>query len=157
MSYKVQGLNQLEAALKELGARSEKKVLKQSLRDASKPVIKEIRSSIPKKSGELRKSIGSKITKGGRLIIGYRMGKKYRGFIGKFLEEGTKGHLIKPRKGRKAIATPYGLKKQVYVKGIKANPILAKAFERSHKTALEIFKRRLKERMILESIRKGGR
>lgn len=156
-NYEVKGLERLEKALSLLGSKASKKVIKSTLRDASKPTVKEVRRRIPKKSGALRKSVGVKVLKTGSIFIGYRMGKRHRGFVGKFLEEGTKAHKIelngKQRaKGRKAIKTPYGYKRSVTVKGIRANPILRPALNATHKQAIAIFKKRLNERIIIETI-----
>ena len=155
--YEIEGLKRLEKALKLLGNKASKKVLKGALRDASKPIVKNLRKRIPKRSGELRKSVGVHVDRYGNLQIGYRSSKRYRGFVGRFLEEGTKSHSIgvskfRKKRGGKAISTPYGFKNSVIVRGIKATPMLAPAMELKHKESIEVFKKRLNERVILETI-----
>lgn len=159
-SYKVEGLKQLEKALELLGDRATKKVLKGALRDASRPVIKEMRSRLPKRTGRLRKTIGAHIDKYGNMQIGYRVSKKYWGFVGRLLEQGTKAHTITLKKkdirrGRKAITTPYGAKRSVNVRGIRANPVLDPALRSKEKQAIEAFKKRAYERLIIETINKS--
>lgn len=156
-NYEVQGLKQLEQALTLLGKKASKKVLKGALREAARPTVKGLRKRIPKNSGALRKSVGVKVLKTGSLWIGYRMGKRYRGFVGKFLEEGTKSHNIglsgkQKARGRRGVKTPYGVRANVRVSGIQARPMLRPALDATHKEAIAIFKRRVKERVILETI-----
>ena len=159
-TYDLKGLKQLEKALDLLGASASKKVLKGALRDASKPVLKEAKRLTPKDQGDVRKSLGVKVDKFGNLQLGYRLSKKYKGFVGLFLEKGTKAHTIKlsgkqKRLGRKAITTPYGPRRSVNVRGLRATPILEPAMRAKHKESIEIFKKRAYERMIIETINKS--
>lgn len=161
-SYKVKGLKQTEKALELLGKNATKKVLKGALRDSTRPVIKEARARTPRNTGDLRRSIAAKLDKYGNAMVGYRLGKKYKGFVGLFIEKGTKGHKIglskkDIRNGRKAIKTPFGFKRSAEVRGLKPNPILGPALEASHAKAVAIFKKRAYERTILETIAQAGK
>lgn len=158
-NYNIKGLKRLEQALQQLGDRTTKKVLKGALRDASKPIVKEVKRRLPKNTGRLRKTIGVQVDRYGTLRIGYRKTKKHFGFIGELLEKGTKSHVISPKKGRKgkrkAIMTPYGVKSHVRVKGIKATPVLKPAMESRYRQGILVFKKRVNERIIIESIKRA--
>lgn len=174
MSFEVKGMAQLEKALSEMGARAGKKVLLGALRDAAKPVRSQMRAAAPRKSGTLRKAIKTKAIAGkgstnnvATVMIGtFKEGKQSPGFYAKFLEYGTKAHDIpSPTAGRgknktknKAVVAFGGkIFGRVRHPGIKAKPFIAPAFERTHKQATEILAKRLKQRIILEAIKKSGR
>lgn len=173
MTYKVEGLKQLEKAIELLGKNASKKVLKGALRDASKPTVKEVRNRIPRKTGAVRKSVGVKFTKKHELMIGYRLGKNYQGYIGRFLEKGTENHSINPSKygqklnsgkmrkgrrtGKKAVSFGGKAYRRVNVRGLKATPILEPALAATWKQSTELFKRRAYERMILETIKQSAK
>ena len=159
-NYNIKGLKRLEKALELLGDRTTKKVLKGALRDASKPIVKEVKRKLPKKTGRLRKTVGVQVDRYGRLKIGYRKTKKHFGFIGELLEKGTKSHVITVKKkdrrrGRRAITTPFGAKDNVRVKGIKATPTLQPAMESRYRQGILVFKKRVNERIIIESIKQA--
>lgn len=173
MTMKVHGLRELEKALVELGSRAGKQALLGALRDAAKPIRKAARRNAPKKSGLLRKSIKTKAaaTKGGgdsaaKVQIGvFRDGKKSP-FYAVMIEKGAKKHRIpSSSKGRGKNKTKNNVRlafggrvvSSVNHPGVRARPFMKPAFEQNHKEALKILKRRLKERIILQAVKRYGR
>jgi len=169
-SYKTTGINNLEKALTQLGENAGGAALAGALRDASKPVIMASRRACPKDSGDTAKSIRSEVFKGkGRgktdsvatLQIGFH---KTKGWKGRFIEGGVKSHTIpkKPfKKGRKKrVVVVFGqdaVFSSAVHPGKKAHPVLLPAFEQSYRKTTPIFIKRLRERIILQAIKKYGK
>ena len=166
----VQGLNQLERALTELGRASGFKALTGALRDSSKPVVRESRRAFPKKSGETAKAIKTQVFRGkgvtdsvATLLIGY---DKKRAYIGRFIEKGTKAHRVPNKttgkcrnKKRNNAKVSFGGKvfSNVRHPGSSAKQVLGPAFTRSHPRSIPILKQRLKQRIIIETVKKYGK
>jgi HK97 gp10 family phage protein len=174
MTFEVKGMAELEKALSEMGSRAGKKVLLGALRDAAKPIRKMQRTLAPKQTGFLRKNIKIKAVAGkgatssvATVMVGiFRQGRSEDDFYAHFQEFGTAAHDIpSPTTGRgknktknKAVVA-FGGKVfgRVRHPGQKAKPFMSPAFERTHKQATEILAKRLKQRIILEAIKKSGR
>lgn len=152
---KVTGLADIEAALKAVGVEISEKALRSSLRKGAQLVIKDARSRIDSHSGELAKAIGSstRVDKGaGRVTTKIRVNKK-QAHIGRFVEDGTKPHEIKPRNG-KALQLHGGVfVDKVDHPGAQPKPFLAPAADAQFpavvaevisatKTAIEKFKKK---------------
>ena len=167
-------VKELEKALSELGARSGKKALLGGLRDAAKPGRKAIRAATPQGSGNLRKHIKTRAVAGkgqtknvATVMVGtFKSGRSNPGFYMRFLEFGTKSHTIPaPTKGRgrnkskNEAFVSFGGKvyKSIKHPGQKARPIIGPAFDRTHREATKILSQRLRERIILEAVKKNGR
>ena len=174
MSFQVKGIAELEKALSEIGSRAGKKALLGALRDAAKPVRSQMRAAAPNKSGKLKKAIKTKAVAGkgatnnvATVMIGtFKEGKQSPGFYARFFEYGTKAHDIpspttgrgkNKRKNQAVVAFGGKVFGRVRHPGQKAKPFMAPAFERTHKQATEILAKRLKQRIILEAIKKHGR
>ncbi len=86
--------------LKRLPDRVQKRVVVGAVRASAKPIIKEARRLVPKRTGNLAKSIGvnQRRTKGSLLhfSISPRRGGKYDGWYGHFLEFGTSKMTARP-------------------------------------------------------------
>jgi HK97 gp10 family phage protein len=176
MTFKVTGMQELEKVLSELGSRAGKKALVGSLRDAAKPVRKAMRSLAPKDRGNLRKSIKTVVVAGkgstsnvATAMVGTFKSKNGRynpGFYSRFIEFGTKAHGIpsetvgrgeNKRKNRAKVAFGGKVYGSVNHPGQRAKPFIGPAFDRTHKQATQILSYRLRERIILEVIKKYGR
>lgn len=101
------GLKEVDDILKNLPKQVQRKVLLGAQREVLKPVAKEMESKLAtvagKVTGNLQESIGIKALRGGKeynaaSLAGVRFGNRYKGFHGRFIEEGTRER--RPRKGK---------------------------------------------------------
>lgn len=162
-TLKTSGLANLEKALAELGKQSGMKALTGALRDAAKPIIKEARSIAPKgNTGDLKKGIKSEVFRGkgktdsvATIQIGFN---KKTAWYGQILERGAKKHKIR-RKGKSGgpLKINDGFAYEVSHPGTKSIPMLSRSFDSKYKEALQILTKRLRERIILEAIKKYGK
>ena len=155
-------LKVLDNALVELGRKAGKKALLGALRDAVAPARRSMRKNAPEKSGTLKKSIKAKAQAGkqdggftARIQVGVFGSDAY---YAKFIEQGTKAHSIPKRKRhkngkRKVIKIGDNVVDSVEHPGLKEKPFILPAFEQTHQQCLERFKKRLLERVIVESIK----
>ena len=162
-TYKTSGHKELERALSELGKQSGFKALTGAMRDAARPIIKDARSRAPSKTGALRKGIKSEVFRGkgksdsvATLHIGFNRKTAWHGQI---LERGAKKHTIKPqvKKGVKALKFGGRFATSANHPGTTAKPMLKGSFDSKHKESLKILTTRLRERIILEAIKKYGK
>lgn len=170
MSMHTTGLANLEKALAQLGKNAGFNALTGALRDASKPIIKATRQAAPKKSGKLQRGIKSQAFKGkgkrvsvATLQIGF---DRKTAWYGRFFEKGAKAHRIpsetvgrgrNKRQNKAKVAFGGKVFAKVQHPGMRAKPILEPAFSASYRQALPIFKQRLRERIIIEAVKKYGR
>lgn len=159
-TYKTSGTRDLEKAISELGKQAGFKVITGALRDAARPIIKEARSIAPKQSGDLKKGIRAEVFRGkgksdsvATLHIGFN---RKTSWYGQILERGAKRHEIKP-KNRKALKIGDGFAIHANHPGTKSIPMLTRSFDNNKKDTVKILTRRLKERIILEAIKKYGK
>jgi hypothetical protein len=159
-TYKTSGTANLEKAISELGKQAGFKVITGALRDAARPIIQEARSFAPRKSGALKKGIKAQVFKGkgnsdsvATLHIGFN---RRTAWYGQILERGAKKHSIKP-KNKKVLKIGDGFSSGADHPGTKSIPMLKKSFDSQHKAALKILTTRLRERVILEAIKKYGK
>jgi len=152
--------------LRELGSRTAKRVIRQAVRAAAKPVIKTARQLVPRVTGLLRASLGVRIKTYKRgvvaAIIGPRVEFKSKireGLEGKqkkqipanyahLVEFGTDRHVVVP-KHKKAMTINGELRGRA-VPESKAKPFLRPAFDRNHQRALNIMRTELWKRINAE-------
>lgn len=92
ISFDIRGIDELSIILRKFPSRIEKKILKSSLRKASKVIVKRARNTVPVRTGNLRRSIGIVVNKTNSksapsMSIGPRKGKKLK-------NDGWYGHLV---------------------------------------------------------------
>jgi HK97 gp10 family phage protein len=171
--YKTNGLKDLEKAMSQLGKQAGFAALTGALRDASRPIIKSTRARAPSKTGNLKRGIIAEVFKGkgkrddvATLHIGFSIKRKNSAFYGSFLEKGTKSHRIpgsKSGRGRNKrdnkAKVSFGGKvySNVMHPGIRAKPMLLPGFQAGYKQSIPIFVKRLRERIILQAIKKYGK
>lgn len=170
-TYKTSGTANLEKALVQLGRSAGFKALTGAMRDAAKPIIQDARSSAPTKTGTLKKNIISQVFRGkgysdsvATLHIGFRRRKAWYGQI---LERGAKRHRIpgesvgRGRNKTKNKAKVSWQKGKVFSNvdhpGVRSYPMLKRSFNRKHGASVKILTARLRQRIILESIKKYGK
>jgi len=171
VTYKTEGTKNLEKALVQLGRSAGFKALTGAMRDAAKPIIVDARNNAPSKTGTLKKNIISQVFRGkgysdsvATLHIGFR---KKKAWYGQILERGAKRHRIPSKtvgRGRnktKNNAKVSWEKGKVYSNvnhpGTRPYPMLKRAFDRKHGASVKILRERLRQRIILESIKKYGK
>jgi HK97 gp10 family phage protein len=107
IELKWSGLKEVDDILKNLPKQVQRKILLAGQREVLKPVAKDLETALSSVAGtvtgNLKKSIGIKALRGGKeynaaSLAGVRFGNRYKGFHGRFIEEGTKER--KPRKAK---------------------------------------------------------
>lgn len=107
IELKFSGFKEVDTVLKNLPKQVQRKVLLSAQREVLKPVAKDMESKLAsiagRVTGNLQESIGVKAMRGGRefnaaSLAGVRYGNRYKGFHGRFFEEGTKER--RPRKAK---------------------------------------------------------
>lgn len=100
----VKGLRELQTFLNQLPAKLEANVLRSALRAGAREVQKEARRLVPVKSGRLRAGLKiSTSSRRGRALAKVKATGKHA-FLAPWLEYGTRPHVIKPGKRRRALA-----------------------------------------------------
>lgn len=91
----VTGMKELDNMLRQMTPELNNRILGAANAESAKPLIKEAKSLVPKKTGTLEKSIGAikvskrKATEIGMVKVGPRRGGRYRGYHGHLVEFGT--------------------------------------------------------------------
>lgn len=96
----VRGLAELQKALDTLAPRIEKNVMRGAMRAGMKPVLEAAKQGVPVRTGRLRSSLGISTRARGRVVSA---SVRSRDFIGKFVEFGTRAHLISAQEDAKPI------------------------------------------------------
>lgn len=98
MDIQVDGLVDLEKALKALPAVVSKRLINTATRAGASVISREARKLVPKRSGVLRKNIGVQRHKRQSRphSVLYKVGWKGDGFYGRFLELGTRYQAARP-------------------------------------------------------------
>lgn len=131
----LKGFKELAKVMQNLEQKTQDKIVRRGAAKMAQVVRKEMRNNAPKKTGNLRKNImykNKRIRSGGYQATVGAFGK---GYYARFIEGGTKSHIIKPKRGKIAI------KGKVYSEinhpGQKKQPFLEPAFKRSQKRAMD--------------------
>jgi hypothetical protein len=138
IQIKFSGFKEVDDVLKNLPKQVQRKILLGAQREVLKPVARDIQSNLSKVAGRvtgnLQDSVGIKAFRGGReynaaSLAGVRYGNRYKGFHGRFIEEGTKERRAKRGKKLKFINKEG---EEIYVTkvaAIKKQPFIAPAIE----------------------------
>lgn len=171
-TLKTEGIRELEQALVQLGKKAGLNALTGSLRDSAKPIVKAARQAAPRKTGKLRRGIRTETFRGkgvsssnsvATLQIGF---KRSTAWYGQILERGAKAHRIPNKnvgRGKNKRTNKVKLKigdkvfSAVNHPGTKSYPILEDSFNSNYRKALQILQVRLRQRIILETIKKYGK
>lgn len=164
------GTRELEKALVQLGKQAGFKVLTGALRDANRPHIKQARAIAPQKTGDLKKSIKAVVYRGkgksdsvATLQTGYDSKIAYYGQI---LERGSQAHEIPfktvgARKNKRKNTAKLKINGKVVSRvnhpGHKPYKILSKSFDAKQGEMVKTLATRLRQRVILETIKKYGK
>lgn len=105
INIKPTGFSQVDEVLKGLPEQLRRRVLISAARTAAKPLVRDMRKGFDRvsnsASGETRKALGVRALRSSKksnaaVFVGAREGKRYKGYVARFLEAGTK--LRTPRK-----------------------------------------------------------
>lgn len=158
----IKGLAELEKALAELPDKLERNVVRGGLRAAAKVVADEAMRNVPVHRAELRDTIRFDVNKDKLLglVAHVRAGPRKatkrkpadkRGWYAHMVEQGTKAHIIRAKKG-KTLAIGGGLLKQVDHPGATAKPFMRPAFDSKAAAAVLAFGAYVKKRLTKEGI-----
>lgn len=129
-NIELKGFREINTQLQSLPTKIAAKILAKGTLEGAKVVKKAAQSNVPKKAGKLRQSIKTRrIQTNSKLEIKYEVGlpPKTKGFYGRFLEWGTKGHTITIHK-KKILKFNDMYRKKVNHPGQRAKPWLKPAF-----------------------------
>ncbi len=141
IDIKIEGLNELKKKLDELAPKMEKKIVGQALRQGTNVIRDSARSKVNSISGNLKKSIKTVGVKGKKPLVS-EMNVRVRGkdaFYAKFVEFGTKPHVILPKKGM-ALLVKGKEYRIVHHPGAVAKPFMRPAFDENYQKAIDRFK-----------------
>lgn len=91
-TFQIKGAKEMEALLKDMGPKVASRLGDKALRAAARPIVKEAKRLVPKRTGDLRRSITAMASKEGRannerlVVIGFRPPASRRAH---FIEYGT--------------------------------------------------------------------
>ena len=153
LSFRIDGLRELDAALRELHSKIAAKWVNAALLAGVKPIRDSARGAVAIKTGALQKSI--RITRGKAkddnrrdyyVIAGKRQAGGGGTFYAHFVERGTKPHDIFSSKGKMMF---FGGSYAFHVKhpGATAKPFLEPAYLQQHAAAVEAFARSLRNKL----------
>ena len=145
---KVEGLAELDKALKQFSVELADDIVRVGLRTAAGVIRKRAREAAPIKTGALRQSIRvqTKLNKQNGSIVANIYTTK---FYANMIEYGTKAHKIVPRKAE-ALSFDGGEWGEVNHPGIRPRAFMRKALDTADKEALERFAAYLRKRIPKE-------
>lgn len=134
---KVTGLKELDAVLNEMPKAMTHKVLGQAAAGSAKPLVEKAKLLAPEgPTGNLVDSIGvekesfSRATELGKVVVGPRRTRRYRGFAGHLVEKGTRARYT-TGKGKYRRGTYRGI--------MPAKPFMAPAFEQTKAQVIGLY------------------
>jgi len=160
MTITVEGMKEIQRALKGLEDKVQTRVIKSGLRAGGREVVKAARRKLPSEYGTLKRSLGTKILRpsggGVGLLVGARTtattkkGKRKRpkndGFYAHIVEFGTLGsrtESLSPETSRKSSWSrkdrDKDQKRRGTPTGLKARPFLRPAFKESQQKIVDAF------------------
>lgn len=146
-AIRIEGIDEVRAALRALPAKIERNVIRGGLRAAAKIVADEAKRLVPVRRGFLKKSIRiSSRAKNGIVTVSVKAGGKGARHA-HLVERGTKPHLI-GRKGFKSAPIRHP--------GARAKPYMKPAFERKVRAALDTFVTYVQRRLPKELAKLNG-
>ncbi len=134
VGIKITGQKELDKVLKLLPRRLSRKIVRGALRAAAKPMLKDAKAGIPKKTGLTRKDLKVRNIKNSNPIavaIAGSTSKGGRDYIMRFLERGRKGQ--------------------------PAKPFLRPAFDRNKAESVKILALEIRKRLLLETKKIAGK
>ncbi len=163
---KLTGFKELDRKLRKLPEKVHKKVMRQSVRAASKPMVKTARAKVPRRTGQLRKSLGVKVKRYGGTFVAI-LGPR-SGFSGEhegrsvdpvkyahLVELGVAPHAIVPRTVGGLLYVDGVWLPRVEHPGLEPTGFFQKAFDTQKGAALAAMKKKLRDGITREAKKKG--
>lgn len=147
----IDGGRQLDDLLKSLAPKIEKNILRTALRAGAAILRDEARTLVPRKSGDLAKTIrvSTRIRKG-QVTASVKAGNRIA-YYAHMVEYGTRAHPEKPKKG-KTMDVNGVLRKTVEHPGAQAKPFLRPAADNKFQEAIDAITAKLRERLTQEGL-----
>jgi HK97 gp10 family phage protein len=147
----IEGGRQLDDLLKSLAPKMEKNILRTALRAGGNILRDEARSLVPRKSGDLAKTIrvSTRIRKG-QVTASVKAGNRIA-YYAHMVEFGTRAHIEKAPKGS-AMAVNGAARKEVEHPGAQAKPFLRPAADNKFPEAIEAITAKIRERLTQEGL-----
>jgi HK97 gp10 family phage protein len=134
---KLIGFEEINRKLRELPSKVANKVLRKGTSKMAQVVRKEIKKRAPSRSGDLKKEIRFKITRGKAGGFAAEVGAFNKGYYALFIEFGTSPHKIKPKGKNKILNFGGGQATEVIHPGTAAKPFIQPGFNASKNMAIE--------------------
>lgn len=131
----LKGFDAIAKVMAELPDKIERNLLRGTLRAGAKPVAEQAKLNIRKRSGEAADSIRIGTSSRGGIVKAVIKAGSRRAWYIRFIHDGTKPHLIKPR-NRKSLFIAGLLREVIEHPGAKANPFLLNAMDQRSGEAL---------------------
>lgn len=146
----IKGLAELQRALDELPAKIEKNIMRGALRAGAKVIRDEAIVLAPKLSERMANSIRHGTKMSGSQVQAYVRAGKHRandydhGYYARFVEFGTKAHIIRARRGK---ALAIGVSK-VDHPGSRPHPFIRPALDNKGQAAVEAMREYIRTRLL---------
>jgi HK97 gp10 family phage protein len=127
ISLEIKGIEELTAKLEALGKNGTKKVMRQAMRAAMKPMLDAVKSKIPVETGEMKRNVKLRALKRSRTQFGYKV------------------ELADPTGELGAVPIEYGWKTAKAKHKIEGQGNIRQAFELTKYTSLETAQNLIKE------------
>lgn len=146
----VKGLAELQAFLNQLPAKLEANVLRSALRAGARQVQQEARRLVPIKSGRLRAGIKiSTSSRRGKVTAKVKTTGKHA-YLAPWLEYGTRPHVIKPGKRRRALAINGRVVTAIDHPGAQPKPFMRPALDTQARAAVLAVGNAIKKRLSVK-------
>lgn len=147
----IRGLSELQAMLRTLPAKVERNILRAALRQGANVIKDEAKANVPQATGVLRRGIKvSTSTKGGKVTASIKTKGKH-GYIARWLEYGTRPHVIEGRDGGN-LAFEGGAYRSVNHPGIRPTPFMRPAMDSKAGEAVVAVGEAIKNRLTSQGL-----
>jgi HK97 gp10 family phage protein len=130
------GFEEMNRKLRQLPGKVANKVIRKGTSKMAQVVRKEIKSRAPSRSGDLKKEIRFKITRGKNGGYSAEVGAFNKGFYALFIEFGTNPHRIKPKGKKKVLNFGGSQVSEVIHPGTNAKPFIQPGFKAAQNEAV---------------------
>ena len=109
INMELTGVKEIDQVLREMPSKLTRQVLQSAARKAARPMVADMKAGAPKRSGNLRRSIGIKALKSkvdnlrAVIVVGVRRGKKFKAQHAHLIEFGTKERVAKRQASRSCL------------------------------------------------------
>lgn len=136
INMELTGVKEIDQVLREMPSKLTRQVLQSAARKAARPMVADMKAGAPKRSGNLRRSIGIKALKSkvdnlrAVIVVGVRRGKKFKAQHAHLIEFGTKERVAKNPTGLLSFWSKGQQVKIARTAGTPARPFIGPAIAR---------------------------